>query len=147
MYKRSERGIEVLLVHPGGPYWRGKDEGVWSIPKGKPEPGEGLLEAARREFEEETGHKPAGDLRPLRPIVQKSRKKVHAWAFEGDFDPSTFRSNTVTLEWPPRSGKQIEVPEVDRAGFFTLDEARSKILPAQSPWLAEVEGIVRATRS
>lgn len=146
MYKRTQRGVEVLLVHPGGPYWRGKDEGVWSIPKGKVEPGEELLDAARREFEEETGVRPTGDFRPLDPVVQKSGKRVHAWAFEGSLDPGAIRSNTVTIEWPPRSGKREEFPEVDRAGFFTLEEARTKILPAQAPWLADLEGIVRSAR-
>jgi predicted NUDIX family NTP pyrophosphohydrolase len=127
MYRRGGNGWEVLLVHPGGPFWRNKDEGAWSIPKGEPEKGEELLAAARREFEEETGWAARGDFFPLQPIRQKGGKVVHAWAFEGDCDPASIRSNTFTMQWPPNSGRQAEFPEADRAEFFDLETAREKV--------------------
>lgn len=132
MYRFTGRGIEVLLAHPGGPYWRNKDEGAWTIPKGEVAPGEDELAAAVREFQEETGLKPVGPFHDLGQIRQKSGKVVRAWAFAGDCDPSAITSNTCELEWPPRSGRRIQCPEVDRAAFFTIEEARRKILPAQS---------------
>ncbi len=131
--------LEVLLAHPGGPFWAKKDEGAWTIPKGELEPGEDALAAARREFEEETGTRPEGPFARLPPARQKGGKLVYAWACEGDLDPDAIRSNTFTIEWPPRSGQRREFPEIDRAGFFRLDEARRKLNPAQAPWLDEVE--------
>lgn len=132
VYRRRGRGLEVLLVHPGGPFWAKKDDGVWSIPKGTVDPGEDRLDAARREFREETGAEPpAGPLTGLQPIKQKSDKIVHAWACEGDYDPATFTSATCTIEWPPRSGRRQTIPEVDRAEWFTIQTARRKILEAQ----------------
>jgi predicted NUDIX family NTP pyrophosphohydrolase len=147
MYRRRPGGIEVLLVHPGGPYFRNKDEGHWSIPKGEVEPGEPLVEVARREFEEEVGYASGdGPLIELSPITQKRGKIVHAWAIEGDCDPSKGRSNTFTMEWPPGSGRMAEFPEVDRAEFFPLDQARRKIKDRQSPLLDElVERLGEAT--
>lgn len=128
-------GDKVLLVHPGGPYHRRRDEGVWSIPKGLAEPGEDLLVAARREFEEETGHRPPEDgLVPLGSIKQ-ARKTVYAWGFAGQWDPRELSSNEFELEWPPGSGRRARFPEVDRAAFFTLEEARRKAVPAQLPLL------------
>ena len=112
--------LQVLLAHPGGPYFVSKDDGAWSIPKGEPEPDEDLLLTAQREFEEETGLKPTGPFIPLKPIQQKGGKIVHAWAFKGDCDPATLKSNTFTMEWPPNSGRQMEFPEIDRAEFFDL---------------------------
>src|ERR1035437_2368851 len=133
MFRRRPTGPEVLLVHPGGPLWGHKDEGYWSIPKGEVEPGEDLLAAAQREFEEETGLKPTGPFIELKPVKTKSGKVVHAWAFEGDCDPATAKSNLFTMEWPPRSGRFAEFPEIDRAEFFGLVEARHKIGPGQWP--------------
>ncbi len=137
LYRRRQRGIEVLLVHPGGPFWARKDEGAWSIPKGEYGPGEDPLTAARREYAEETGAAPpAGEAVALGAFRQSSGKIVEAWAVEGDFDPATLKSNTFALEWPPRSGKMREVPEVDRAGWFPPGEAERKLLAGQRPILA-----------
>ena len=128
--------VEVLLVHPGGPYWARKDEGAWGIPKGGYEPGEDPLAAARREFEEETGAlPPAGEAIALGSFRQSTAKIVDAWAVEGDFDPATLKSNTFAMEWPPRSGRMREVPEVDRAEWFVPEEAARKILKGQRPIL------------
>jgi predicted NUDIX family NTP pyrophosphohydrolase len=140
MYRRRPGGLEVLLVHPGGPFWKNKDEGAWSIPKGEVEEGEDLLAAAKREFTEELGFAPeaAGGYLPLTPVKQKSGKVVHAWAFEGDCDPTTCKSNTMRMLWPPKSGKWITVPEVDKAAFFDLPTARTKINPAQAALLDEL---------
>jgi len=124
-------GIEVLLAHPGGPYWSSREEGAWTIPKGGIHPGEGRLDTAIREFTEETGFVPAPPYIDLGHIVQKSGKTVHAWAFEGDADTSTLTSAMTTTEWPPRSGKWISVPEIDRAEFFTVGAARTRLNAAQ----------------
>jgi predicted NUDIX family NTP pyrophosphohydrolase len=125
---------QILLVHPGGPYWARKDEGAWSLPKGAPEPGEALLAAALREFVEETGFPaPSGPFRPLGEIAQRSGKRVVAFAAEGDCDPALLRSAQLEVEWPPRSGRLLRIPEIDRAGFFGRDAALSKVLPAQRP--------------
>src|SRR6185295_3956677 len=113
LFRERSGRLEVLLVHPGGPFWKNKDEGAWTIPKGEVCEGEELLACARREFQEETGIAPAGNFSALAPIRQKSGKIVHAWAFEGDCDPTKIQSNTITIEWPPRSGKRIQIPEVD----------------------------------
>lgn len=129
----------MLLVHPGGPLWANKDLGAWSIPKGEPEPGEDLYDAARREFAEETGSPaPDGEAIALRPLRQPGGKIVHAWAVAGAFDPSGLRSNRFELEWPPRSGRRRSFPEVDRAAWFPIAEARRRILPGQAPMLEEL---------
>jgi predicted NUDIX family NTP pyrophosphohydrolase len=131
MYRRGGAGLELLLVHPGGPFWKNKDLGAWSIPKGEYAEGEDPLAVAKREFEEETGARVAGDLLPLGEIVQAGGKAVTAFAVAGDFDPATLSSNTFDLEWPPRSGRKSTFPEVDRAQWFAPEEARSKILASQ----------------
>jgi len=128
---------EFLLVHPGGPLWSGKDLGAWSIPKGEVAPDEDALEAARREFEEETGVRANGPFVELTPVRLSSGKRVTAWIFTGNLDPETIRSNLFTMEWPPRSGRRQEFPEVDRAAWFDLDEARRRISPGQAPLLLE----------
>jgi len=138
MYRRVAGTLQFLLVHPGGPFWKNKDAGAWSIPKGEVEETEDPFSAARREFEEELGIQPVGNFRELQSIKQKSGKIVHAWGFEGDCDPTRIKSNTFTIEWPPKSGKMTAFPEVDRAEFFGLEEARMKINPAQIPFLEEV---------
>src|ERR1017187_7767601 len=139
MYRVRGGELEFLLVHPGGPLWQGKDTGIWSIPKGELHSGEGGLEAAQREFEEELGFKPQGVFIELTPITQKSGKIVHAWAFAGDCDPSRIRSNTFSMEWPPRSGRTVAFPEVDRAEFLNLEQARIRIIPAQMALLEELQ--------
>ena len=138
MYRRRP-GLEVLLVHPGGPFWKNKDQGAWSLPKGEYAEGEEPLTAALREFEEETGQRPEGDFRPLGEVRQAGGKVVTAWAFEGDFDPGALRSNRFSMEWPRGSGKMREFPEIDRAGWFGLDAAREKILKGQAPFLDRLE--------
>jgi len=139
MFRRIGDILEVLLAHPGGPFFARKDEGVWTIPKGEVQPGEDLLTRAQIEFEEETGTKASGNFIPLGSIKQKGGKTVHAWAFEGD-RPDSFKlsSNTFEIEWPSRSGKFREFPEVDRAEFFPEEIARRKINPAQVPFLDRV---------
>ena len=135
LYRNAAGGLEVLLVHPGGPYWARKDIGAWSIPKGEIEPGEEALAAARREFEEETGASVEGTFLSLPSVKLRSGKVVHAWAIEADFDAAGLRSNLFSMEWPPRSGEQREFPEADRAGWFGIDAARAKIHPGQAPLL------------
>ena len=128
--------LEVLLVHPGGPFWAKRNEGAWSIPKGEVEPGETVLDVARREFEEELGTPPPdGELTPLGTIRQAGGKVVHAWTTHGDLDVTRVQSVPFSMEWPPRSGRMQEFPEVDRAAWFDLDEARRMILPSQLPLL------------
>jgi predicted NUDIX family NTP pyrophosphohydrolase len=127
----SADAIEVLLGHPGGPYWIARDLEAWTIPKGGIHPGEGPLDTALREFREETGFETSPPYLPLGYIVQRSGKTVHAWAFEGDADPAALTSEMTSTEWPPRSGKWIQIPEIDRAAFFTIAEARRRINPAQ----------------
>ncbi len=132
MFRRKGSALEVLLVHPGGPFFRRKDEGAWTIPKGEAVPGEDLLARAQTEFEEELGIRPSGNWIELGSIKQKGGKTVHGWAFEGDLSASfQLRSNTFEMEWPPRSGKLKQFPEIDRAEFFTDEIARRKINPAQ----------------
>lgn len=138
MYRTEDDELEFLLVHPGGPYFAKKDEGVWSIPKGEPDTNEDLLVTAQREFQEETSVDPTGPFIPLKPIKQKGGKIVHAWAFEGDCDPSAIKSNNFKMEWPPKSGQQTEFPEVDRAEFFDVEVAKQKINPAQIGLLDEL---------
>jgi predicted NUDIX family NTP pyrophosphohydrolase len=133
MYRLGEKTLEIFLVHPGGPFWEKKDLGAWSIPKGEYADGEDPLEAARREFTEETGFAAEGTFIDLGTIKQAGGKLVSVWAVEGDCDPANLRSNTCIIEWPPRSRRQIEIPEVDRAAWFTIDEARQRILQSQTP--------------
>ena len=142
MYRRAAKAIEVFLVHPGGPYWAKKKLGVWSIPKGEYAVGEDAFAAAKREFQEETGLTPAGEFKELSPIKQRGGKRVNAWAFEGDCDPAAIQSNTFTMEWPPRSGQVQTFPEVDRADWFTLNDAKKRILTAQIDLLEELEKLL-----
>jgi predicted NUDIX family NTP pyrophosphohydrolase len=134
-FRRGARGLEVLLVHPGGPFWKNKDAGAWSIPKGEAEANEDLLASAERELREETGFVPRGPYRALGSAKLKGGKVVHAWAFEADFDPTELVSNDVELEWPPRSGRHARFPEVDRAAWWAISEARDKINSGQLPLL------------
>jgi predicted NUDIX family NTP pyrophosphohydrolase len=143
MYRIRDGELEFLLAHPGGPFWRERDTGAWTIPKGEIQSGEEPLAAARREFEEEVGFTSSGQLIALTPITQKSGKVVHAWAFEGDCDPAAIKSNLFKMEWPPKSGQFQDCPEVDRAAFFRLAEARRKINPAQVALLEELTGKYR----
>ena len=138
MYRYQDSLLQVLLVHPGGPFWAKKDEGSWSIPKGEYTDLEDPLTVARREFAEETGYPASGQFISLSPIKQPGGKRVLAWAFEGNCDTSAVKSNTFSMEWPPRSGKKGEFPEVDRAGWFTLEEAFKKILRGQKGLLTEL---------
>lgn len=138
LYRRVGDSIEVFLIHPGGPFWAKKDEGAWSIPKGEINPDEDPLAAARREFNEETGSEIDGDFISLESIRQKGGKIVSAWAVEGSIDANAIRSNMFSMEWPPRSGRQAEFPEVDRAGWFNLDDAREKLISAQVPFIDEL---------
>ena len=137
----------MLLVHPGGPLWAGKDDGAWTVPKGEVEQNEDLLAAARREVEEETGARPSGTFIPLPPVHQAGGKVVHVWAVESDFDPASLVSNLFEMEWPPRSGRRRSFPEVDRAAWFDLETAARKILPSQTvvlrhlqEWLTDTGG-------
>lgn len=136
---RRKKEIEVLLAHPGGPFWRKKDDGVWTIPKGLADPGADPLATARREFTEETNFTAAGEFIRLAPVKQKSGKVVHAWAFEADFDLAAFASNMFEIEWPPRSGERKSFPEIDRIAYFALPIAMTKILAYQRPLLVELQ--------
>jgi predicted NUDIX family NTP pyrophosphohydrolase len=143
LYRRTEGALEVLLVHPGGPYWAKKDDGAWSVPKGEYESGEDPLEVARREFDEELGATPpAGTPAPLGEVRQAGGKVVTAWAQEGNLDVTNVRSNTFEIEWPPRSGRTQEFPEVDAAGWFPVDEAKRKINRGQLPFLDRLSDVV-----
>jgi len=142
LYRWREGRLEVLLVHPGGPFWARKDAGAWSIPKGELADGEDPLLAARRELAEETGLAVDGEFLALTPIRQKGGKMVHGFALEGDCDPAAIRSNSFVIEWPPRSGRQRAFPEIDRAGWFGLAEARQKILASQAGLLDELERLL-----
>jgi predicted NUDIX family NTP pyrophosphohydrolase len=143
MYRRRHGVLEVFLVHPGGPFWQKKDVGAWSIPKGEYTIEEDPLEVAKREFQEETGFKASGEFVALSSRKQASGKIVTAWAFEGDCDASTIKSNTFSMEWPPRSGKREEFPEVDRAGWFSVPDAKVKIIKGQSGFVDELVRILR----
>jgi predicted NUDIX family NTP pyrophosphohydrolase len=142
MYKRAGGALRLLLVHPGGPFWAKKDSGTWSIPKGEYVDGEDPLAVARREFAEELGCAASGALWPLGEITQAGRKVVTAWAIEGDVDVTAITSNIFEMEWPPKSGRRQTFPEVDRAGWFTVEEAREKMLAGQQPLIDRlVDGI------
>jgi len=143
MYRREAGAWQVLLVHPGGPFWRRRDAGAWSIPKGLVEADEDLAAAALRELREELGDAPAGALAPLGRIRQRGGKEVCAFAMEADFDPAALRSNTFELEWPPRSGRMQAFPEVDRAAWFDLHTARGKILEAQRPFIDRLQDLLQ----
>lgn len=135
VYRKNGTSIEVLIVHPGGPFWAKKEKGAWSIPKGEPEDDDPLM-AAKREFQEETGHEaPEGDFIELGSVKNKSGKTIFAWGVEGDLDASTVKSSTITIEWPPKSGSQQEFPEVDKAGWFGLEKAKEKLNPAQADFI------------
>ncbi len=139
LYRKTSGALEVFLVHPGGPFWARKDEGAWSIPKGEFGEGEDALDAAQREFQEETGIAAKGEFHPLKPVRQSGGKMVYAWAVQFDLDAAAVKSNTFSMEWPPRSGKTREFPEIDRAGWFRIDEARRKILKSQLDLLEQVQ--------
>ncbi len=144
LYRQGARGLEVLLVHPGGPLWRRRDLGAWSVPKGEHGPGEDALTAARREFREETGSPPPeGEPLDLGEVRLRSGKRVHAWALAGDLDARRIVSNTFVMEWPPRSGLMREFPEVDRGDWFTLAEARERLSPGQVPLLDALASALR----
>ena len=146
LFREREGGLEVLLGHPGGPFFTKKDEGSWTVLKGEAEPGEDPQAVARREFAEETGSQPPdGTLLELGEIRQKGGKTVIAWALAGDLDPATARSNTFEMEWPPRSGRRRAFPEIDRVDWFDLEAARTKILPAQVPLLDRLEEALHPT--
>jgi predicted NUDIX family NTP pyrophosphohydrolase len=142
MFRRREGAVDVLLVHPGGPFWARKDAGAWSIPKGEYEQPDDPLDSAKREFNEETGFSASEPLFPLGTLKQPGGKKVTAWAFEGDCDPRSFVSNSFEMEWPPKSGKLESFPEVDRVEWFDTREARRRILAGQAPFIDELEKIV-----
>ena len=139
---RNPAKVEVLLAHPGGPYWAKKDAGAWTIPKGLDEAGDELLATAQREFTEETGFVAHGPFLPLAPVRQKSGKIVHAFATQGDFDPDRLVSNTFELIWPPKSGRLKSFPEVDQLGWFGYAQAREKLLAYQQPFLAELKEVL-----
>ena len=141
MFRETAGALEVLLVHPGGPFWARRDEGAWSIPKGELEGSEDPLDAARREFEEETGTPAAqGECIALDPVRQPSGKIVHAFALRGDFEVSALKSNRFSLEWPPKSGQRQEFPEVDRAEWLSIEAAKRKIIKGQLPFITQLEG-------
>jgi predicted NUDIX family NTP pyrophosphohydrolase len=143
LYRGAPASLEVLLVHPGGPFWARRDDGAWTIPKGEFGADEPPLTAARREFHEETGMQVDGDFIALRPVRLAGGKRPHAFAVRGSFDPSTLRSNTFTIEWPPRSGHMRAFPEVDRACWFDIAAAAAKLNPAQRIWLDELQALAR----
>lgn len=142
MFRRTSDGPQVLLAHPGGPFWRRRDEGAWMLPKGELAPGELSADAARREFQEELGAPATGALHPLGRLRQKGGKWVEAFALEGDFDPAALRSNLFQLEWPPHSGRLAAFAEIDRVDWFTLAQARGKILPSQAALLDRLQALV-----
>jgi len=144
LHRHRNGALEVFLVHPGGPIWANRDAGVWSIPKGEFGPDEDPFAAARREFAEETGFKVEGRFAALTPLRQRSDKLVYAWAVEGDCDAAAVRSNTFPMEWPPHSGITREVPEIDRAAWFSMETAREKILNGQTGFLDELEKLLSA---
>jgi predicted NUDIX family NTP pyrophosphohydrolase len=142
LFRDSSRGLEVLLAHPGGPLWTRKDDGAWTVPKGQFGEGELPLDAAKREFEEEMGAPPSGEFLPLGSIKQPSGKVVHVWAARSDFDTAGVKSNTFSMEWPPKSGKTTDFPEIDRAEWYSIETARRKILKGQAPFLERLLALV-----
>ncbi len=143
LHRNTSAGLEVFLVHPGGPFWASRDAGAWSVPKGECAPSEDLLHTARREFEEETGIAMEGDFRALQPVRQRGGKVVHVWTIERDLPLDGLASNTFTMEWPPRSGRMQSFPEVDRYAWFTVEEARTRINEGQRPLLDALEAMLR----
>ena len=143
---RRRNGLEIFLVHPGGPFWKNKDAGAWSLPKGEIGEGKDPFQTAKREFTEETGFSIDGEFRPLEPVKQSGGKVVHAWAVESDCDASRIRSNLFSLEWPPKSGRTRDFPEVDRAAWFPIPEARSRIIPAQVGFIEQLISVLRAEK-
>lgn len=135
MFRKRDSALQVFLVHPGGPFWKNKDAGSWSIPKGEYSEGDDPLDAAKREFHEETGFAAQGEFVPLGQVRQSSGKVITAWALEGDCSPAAIRSNTFSIEWPPRSGQRQEFPEVDRADWFSMEDARTRIVKGQLGFL------------
>jgi predicted NUDIX family NTP pyrophosphohydrolase len=144
MYRIGERGLEVLLAHPGGPFWSRKDEAAWTLPKGECNEGEEALAAAQREFTEETGFTACAPFLPLGEVRQKSGKRIAAWACSGDCDPALLRSNSFEMEWPPRSGRMQSFPEIDRAQWFTAAQARHKLIAGQVPFIDALEQLLAA---
>ena len=144
LYRNRGSGTEVFLVHPGGPFWKNKDEGSWSIPKGEFEEDEEPLAAAKREFEEETGFAASGEFLALQPVRQPSGKIVHAWAQESDVDAAAVKSNSFSMEWPSGSGRMAQFPEVDRAAWFPIEDAKRKMLKGQLPFLDQLQRIILA---
>lgn len=142
LYRRHKGELEVFLVHPGGPYWRGKDNGAWTLPKGKISEGETPFEAAKREFHEETGSEAKGHFQELTPLKQPSGKIIHVWAVEGEIDPATLKSNTIEMEWPPRSGIQREFPEIDDGRWYPVQAAYEKLLPGQRGFLDQLKRLL-----
>jgi len=147
MFRRPNGALQILLAHPGGPFWAKKDDGAWTVPKGEYESSEDPLEAAKREFAEETGFVPKGPFLPLGSLKQPSGKVVSVWAFESDCDPSTLASNTFELEWPPKSGRKASFPEIDRVAWFGIAEARAKLLKGQGGFLHALEKFLSASPS
>jgi predicted NUDIX family NTP pyrophosphohydrolase len=145
MYRTRDGELEVLIVHPGGPYWAKKDAGSWFVPKGEIEPGEDELEAAQREFQEETAIVPAGPFLDLGEVTHKSSKRVRAWAFPGNCDPGAIVSNTFSMEWPPRSGRMQSFPEIDRAEFADAATAREKLNPAEYAFVERLQELLKRT--
>lgn len=141
LFKRDAEGLRFFLVHPGGPYFTGRDQGAWTVPKGEVMPGEEPVKAALREFEEETGKKVSGELIPLQPVVQKGGKHVYCWAVEGNIDAEGMKSNVFSMQWPSRSGSMQQYPEIDRGAWFSLEEAQRKINERQVPFLKEVAAL------
>lgn len=138
VYRKTNHHYEVLLVHPGGPFWARKDLNAWSVPKGEPDQEEDLLICAKREFREETGFEISGGFISLDPVKQPGGKTIYTWAVESDLDSSKIKSNTIEIDWPPRSGKKMIIPEVDKAGWFSFQEGRQKILKGQIPILNQL---------
>ena len=147
MFRKRNGQLEALLVHLGGPFWKKKDSGAWFVPKGEINPGEDQLVAAQREFQEETGLVPTGEFLSLGSVKHKSGKTVAAWAFADDCDPASLKSNTFEMEWPPKSGKRAQFPEIDRAEFFTIERAREKMHPAEFEFLTRLERLLESSES
>jgi len=143
IYRKLQSELQLMLVHPGGPFWKNKDAGAWSIPKGEFTDEEEPLAAAKREFEEETGLSISGKFLPLTPAKQKSGKLIYAWAVEKDIDISSIKSNLFEMEWPPKSGKKQHFPEIDKAGWFTVNEAKEKIIISQFSFIEELIGLLK----